>query len=130
MSSDWESESIKVSSPRMKQLLQKFESLQKHLSESPKRDWDYICHLTTKMNEVTAMIMYEENHEKFQHMKEQTCPICEKPFMGWGNNPAPIPVDGNVCDWCNEFIIFPVRMGHKKVEKYVMCILARNKSKK
>lgn len=130
MSSDWESESIKVSSPRMKQLLQEFESLQKHLSESPKRDWDYICHLTTKMNEVTAMIMYEENHEKFQHMKEQTCSICENQLIGWGNSPAPISIDGNVCNRCNEFIIIPVRMGNKKLEKLVMQGAYRKNSKK
>ena len=120
----------KLSDPNKKRFLEEFELLQVCLSEEPEQDWDGIYHQTTKMGEILTAIMYEEHHKKSSHMKEQTCPICEKPFMGWGNNPAPVAVDGNVCDGCNGALIIPIRFGNKRVEKFVMCILARNKSKK
>ena len=44
------------------------------------------------------------------------CPLCGKPYKGWGNNPYPLNV-GKVCDKCNLNVIIPMRI-----------IMNRNKS--
>lgn len=44
------------------------------------------------------------------------CPLCGKPYKGWGNNPYPLNV-GRVCDKCNLNVIIPMRI-----------IMNRNKS--
>lgn len=45
-------------------------------------------------------------------MKEKhICPICNKEFTGYGNNPRPYLKDGCVCDDCNLKFIIPCRMG-------------------
>ena len=38
-------------------------------------------------------------------MKEFTCCICGKKFIGYGNNPYPIKDDGRCCDECNKKVI-------------------------
>ncbi len=41
--------------------------------------------------------------------KEQTCVICERKFIGWGTNPAPIANKGVCCDECNAIYVIPAR---------------------
>ena len=36
------------------------------------------------------------------------CSICRQPFIGFGNNPAPIN-DGVCCDECNGTVVIPAR---------------------
>ena len=42
-----------------------------------------------------------------QWKKDHTliCPICGKPFIGYGNNPYPVANDGRCCDDCNPWVI-------------------------
>lgn len=44
----------------------------------------------------------------FPHSKQKCC-ICNKPFIGYGNNPAPVKHKGRCCDDCNEQIVIPSR---------------------
>lgn len=36
----------------------------------------------------------------------KNCPLCGKPYKGWGNNPYPLEMD-MVCDECNMNVIIP-----------------------
>ena len=42
--------------------------------------------------------------------KKQTCCICNKIFVGYGNNPAPITQEGRCCDDCNTGKVIPARL--------------------
>lgn len=42
--------------------------------------------------------------------KVKICPLCGKPYKGWGNNPFPLDMD-KVCDDCNLNVIIPIRFG-------------------
>lgn len=37
--------------------------------------------------------------------KNETCVLCGRPIMGWGNNPYPLAEDGECCDQCNALVI-------------------------
>lgn len=43
-------------------------------------------------------------------LKGRTCPLCKETFDGYGNNPAPLRVKGQVCDRCNATQVIPARM--------------------
>lgn len=45
-------------------------------------------------------------------MDKQTkiCPICGKPYEGYGNNPEPLNIEGQVCNTCNMEVIIPIRI--------------------
>jgi len=45
-------------------------------------------------------------------MTVHKCVICGKPYIGYGNNPAPV-YNGpeQCCDECNATIVIPARMG-------------------
>lgn len=43
-------------------------------------------------------------------LKDRTCPLCGGTFSGWGNNPAPLKVKGEVCDKCNNTRVIPARL--------------------
>lgn len=38
------------------------------------------------------------------------CSICQRTYVGWGNNAWPMNA-GRCCDDCNSFIVIPARMG-------------------
>lgn len=42
-------------------------------------------------------------------MKTQICSICHQSFTEYGNSAHPIN-DGRCCDYCDDFIVTPVRM--------------------
>lgn len=42
--------------------------------------------------------------------RKQKCCICGKPFIGYGNNPAPIKHKGRCCDACNGQMVIPSRL--------------------
>ena len=42
--------------------------------------------------------------------QKKTCPICGKTYEGYGNNPDPLNIEGNVCDTCNIKVIIPIRI--------------------
>jgi hypothetical protein len=42
-------------------------------------------------------------------LKGRICPLCEETFDGYGNNPAPLEVNDNVCDNCNMTQVIPAR---------------------
>ena len=75
-----------------------------------------------QMNALGNEIMCVE----YPHLKNQTCPICDKKFNGWGNNPSPLNIDGKVCDDCNMSVIVPVRMGNRNLVKMVMKMIKKN----
>lgn len=41
---------------------------------------------------------------------KKICPICGKKFEGYGNNPSPLNIEGQVCDTCNMEVIIPTRL--------------------
>ena len=43
-------------------------------------------------------------------LKGRTCPLCRQKFDGYGNNPAPLRVKGQVCDDCNANRVIPARI--------------------
>jgi len=109
-------------SARMTELLHAHERLQAELCSNT-HSWDEQMIIIKQMNAIGNDIMCEE----YPHLKGQTCPICDKKFNGWGNNPAPLNVEGKVCDSCNYDVVVPVRMGNKKLEKAVMKKLKNKK---
>lgn len=73
-----------------------------------------------KINQQTSDFKSENqvinlNSVKFEE-EVKICPLCGKPYKGWGNNPYPLNV-GKVCDKCNLNVIIPMRI-----------IMNRNKS--
>ena len=38
------------------------------------------------------------------------CSLCERTIKGFGNNPAPLPIKGVVCDDCNSEVVIPARL--------------------
>lgn len=50
--------------------------------------------------------------------RKETCIICGKPIIGYGNDPWPLTEDGRCCDICNEYVLL-VRLEHLiKKESY------------
>lgn len=41
---------------------------------------------------------------------KKQCSICNKKFVGWGNNAKPVN-DGICCDDCNLNAVIPARLG-------------------
>lgn len=110
-------------SARMTELIQAHDRLNEELCSNTVHSQEQRMELIKQINAIRNEIMCEE----YPHLKGQTCPICDKKFNGWGNNPAPLNIDGKVCDDCNMSVIVPVRMGHKKLEKMVMKMLLKKK---
>ena len=51
----------------------------------------------------------------YNHFK---CCLCDKKFVGYGNNPYPITNQGVCCDACNYLKVIPARMlMHQLAEK-------------
>lgn len=42
--------------------------------------------------------------------KTETCCICGKEIIGWGNNPAPVKTEGKCCDRCMATVVLPERI--------------------
>lgn len=42
-------------------------------------------------------------------LKGRICPLCQEKYNGYGNNPHPIQVNGQVCDECNTTRVIPTR---------------------
>ena len=38
------------------------------------------------------------------------CVICQDPYYGYGNNPAPLRDEGSCCDECNMEYVIPARI--------------------
>lgn len=38
------------------------------------------------------------------------CVICQDPYYGYGNNPAPLREEGSCCDECNMEYVIPARL--------------------
>lgn len=46
---------------------------------------------------------------------EFTCTICGKKIKGeYGNNPFPYQKSGECCDWCNKYLVIPLRLRYFK----------------
>jgi hypothetical protein len=66
-----------------------------------------------EMNEEEFFAWYAEQQAEntrmiLQHrpdLANRTCPWCEGKYDGYGNNPAPIPINGQVCDQCNALVV-------------------------
>jgi hypothetical protein len=108
--------------PRMTELLQSYKLLQDELVSNTKSSEESM-NLIQQMNALSSEIAYET----YPHLKDRTCPLCDKKFNGWGNSPAPLEIDAQVCDDCNCAIIIPVRVGNKKLAKFVMKKISKNK---
>ena len=52
----------------------------------------------------------ELNKKYAKHVEEHTCALCQKVYRGYGNNPAPLKVEGKVCDDCNASKVIPARL--------------------
>ena len=110
-------------STRMTELIQAHDRLQEELLPTTPHSNEQRVIIFQQLNAIRNEIMCEE----YPHLKGQTCPICDKKFNGWGNNPAPLNIDDKVCDDCNMSVIIPVRMGHKHLVKMVMKMINKNK---
>lgn len=99
---------------RIAELKESHARLQAELTSNT-HPWDEQLIIIKQMNALCNEIQCEAN----PHLKGQTCPICDKKFNGWGNNPAPLDTR-NVCDSCNADIIVPIRMGNNKLERTVV----------
>jgi hypothetical protein len=104
-----------MSSTRIAELKEAYDLLQAELCSNT-HPWNEQMNIIKQMNALCGEIMCEE----YPELKGQTCPICDKKFNGWGNNPAPVALNGaNVCDSCNTDFIVPIRMGNKRLLKAV-----------
>jgi hypothetical protein len=108
--------------PRMTELLQSYKLLRDELVSNTKSS-EECTDLIQRMNALSSEIACESN----PHLKDRTCPLCDKKFNGWGNSPAPLEIDGQVCDTCNTLVVIPVRFGNKKVAKFAMKKYSKNK---
>lgn len=52
---------------------------------------------------------WHSNMDK-QKNKTETCCICGKEIIGWGNNPAPVKTEGKCCDRCMATVVLPERI--------------------
>lgn len=59
--------------------------------------------------------------ENAQWKKDHTlvCPICGKTFIGYGNNPYPVAMDGLCCDDCNQLYVIAMRMLLDRASGYI-----------
>lgn len=65
--------------------------------------------------------------------KDTICAICKEPINGYGNNPAPLKVEGEVCDECNSLYVIPARleaMGFKAHDKKQPLVIKVKKVKR
>ena len=108
--------------PRMTELLQSYKLLRDELVSNTKSSEEFMD-LLQRMNALSGEIACETH----PHLKDRTCPLCDKKFNGWGNSPAPLEIDAQVCDTCNALIVIPVRMGNKKLAKFAMKKYSKNK---
>ena len=67
--------------------------------------------------ENSIMSLPEDDEVKTAYLKEKTCCICGKKFIGFGNNPYPvkstskgIDSDDRCCDACNFAVVIPARV--------------------
>jgi hypothetical protein len=104
---------VALKKARIAELQESHDRLQAELCSNT-HPWEEQMNIIKQMNALTNEIMCEE----YPELKGQTCPICDKKFNGWGNNPAPLDTN-KVCDSCNIDIIVPIRMGNKRLEKAV-----------
>lgn len=56
---------------------------------------------------------------------EKKCCICEREFIGMGNNPEPI-MEGCCCDDCNSKFVIPARLYEATVEEINYFEVARS----
>jgi len=49
--------------------------------------------------------------------EEKECPLCGDYYSGYGNNPAPLKVEGQVCDDCNMNEVIPARMAEMNLKR-------------
>lgn len=54
-------------------------------------------------------------------MKKKKCCICNKDFIGYGNNPWPLKEKGLCCDECNKKVVLErfARYGKNVTQKYL-----------
>ena len=108
--------------PRMTELLQSYKLLRDELVSNTKSSEEFMD-LLQRMNALSSEIACESN----PHLKDRHCPLCGNTFNGWGNSPAPLEIDAQVCDTCNAHIVIPVRFGNKKLAKVAMKKFSKNK---
>jgi hypothetical protein len=108
--------------PRMTELLQSYKLLRDKVVSNTMSSEECVDMLQ-RMNALSSEIACESN----PHLKDRTCTLCVKKFNGWGNSPAPLEIDGQVCDTCNTLVVIPVRFGNKKVAKFAMKKYSKNK---
>jgi len=70
-----------------------------------KFDADEFFRLKAKQDAIFAELACIDRPE----LKGRTCPLCRQKFDGYGNNPAPLDVEGQVCDACNANRVIPAR---------------------
>lgn len=80
-------------------------NLHKNLSNSP-FDIDEFLRLKGEQDALFGELACLDRPE----LKERLCSLCKKTFDGYGNNPAPLKVKGQVCDKCNATKVIPARM--------------------
>ena len=49
--------------------------------------------------------------------KIQRCCICNRPIIGYGNNPWPVKEEGECCDECNTTKVVPARLRQMGLKK-------------
>lgn len=54
--------------------------------------------------------LLEPDVEWYNIELEQTCCICGRTFIGYGNNPYPVKDNGRCCDVCNYDKVLPSRL--------------------
>lgn len=71
-----------------------------------KFDADEFFRLKAKQDVIFAELACIQRPE----LKGRICPLCRHTFDGYGNNPAPLRVKGQVCDNCNMTRVIPARI--------------------
>lgn len=52
----------------------------------------------------------EKNQKEERRPRMKVCPICNREFEGYGNNPEPLMYRKPVCDECNYKVVIPTRL--------------------
>lgn len=52
----------------------------------------------------------EKKIKEEKKQRQKICPICQRPYEGYGNNPDPLNYRGQVCDECNAYLVIPTRL--------------------
>ena len=73
-------------------------------------DQFYMTKLLNGNVEEVKAIQYTDYKVVGTDVVRKTCCICDREFIGFGNDPYPVKDKGTCCDQCNSEVVIPKRL--------------------